>query len=49
VCVELLIPASLRKKMRYVEMKRDVDDCTKGNIRQVICRKYSKGKICAVK
>jgi hypothetical protein len=37
-----------RKKRRCVEMKRDVDDFTKGNIRQINYRRYSKSKIHAV-
>jgi hypothetical protein len=37
-----------RKKCRCVEMKRDVDDFTKGSIRQISYRRYSKSKIHAV-
>jgi hypothetical protein len=42
-----LISVVLRKKMRRVK-KRSVDDFTKVNIRQIICRRYSRGKIHAV-
>jgi hypothetical protein len=34
-----------RKKMTCVETKRGVDDFTKGNIRQISCRRYFKNKI----
>jgi hypothetical protein len=37
-----------RKKRRFIERKRDVDDFTKGNIRQLSCRRYVKSKIHAV-
>jgi hypothetical protein len=43
-----LISATLKKRRRYVKKKRDVDDFTKGTIRQVIYRRYTKGKIHAV-
>jgi hypothetical protein len=34
-----LISVVLRKKMRLVKKKRNVDDFTNGNIRQIICRR----------
>jgi hypothetical protein len=37
-----------RKKRRCIEKKRDVYDFTKGNIRQISYRRYSKSKIHAV-
>jgi hypothetical protein len=43
-----LISATLRKKMRCVKKKRNIDNFTKGNIRQIIYRRYSRGKINAV-
>jgi hypothetical protein len=43
-----LISATSRKKKRYVEEKKDVNDFTKDNIRQIIYRRYSRGKIRAV-
>jgi hypothetical protein len=39
-----LISPTLRKKRRYVKMWRPVE-FTKGNIRQIIYRRQSKGKI----
>jgi hypothetical protein len=39
-----LISVVLKKKMRRVK-RRNVDDFTKGNVRQIICRRYSRGKI----
>jgi hypothetical protein len=38
----------MKKKRRCVEKKVDVDDFTKGNIRQKICRRYLKSMIHAV-
>jgi hypothetical protein len=43
--IKHLIAATLRKKGGCGEKKRNVDDFITGNIRQVICRKYSKDKI----
>jgi hypothetical protein len=37
-----------RKKRRHVEKKRVVNDFTKGNIRQISYREYSKSMIHAV-
>jgi hypothetical protein len=42
---EQSILTTRRKKCRCVEKKRDDDDFTKGNIRQIIYRRYSKSKI----
>jgi hypothetical protein len=38
-------PAKKKKKKKTVKKNRDVDDFWKGNIRHLIYRKYSEGKI----
>jgi hypothetical protein len=43
-----LISATPRQKMRCIKTKRKIDNFTKGNIRQIIYRRYSRGKINAV-
>jgi hypothetical protein len=35
--------------MRYVKTKRDVDDFTKDNIREMIYRKFAKDEVHAIK
>jgi hypothetical protein len=40
-----LISGSPGRKRRSVKKKRDVDDFWKVNVRQVIYRKYAKGRI----
>jgi hypothetical protein len=34
--------------MRHAKKKRNIDEFTRGNIRQIIYRRYSRGKIHAV-
>jgi hypothetical protein len=40
-----IISGTLRKRIRSVKKKRDVDFCKENFIRQLIYRKYSKGRI----
>jgi hypothetical protein len=40
-----LILGTLEKKITYVRKKRHVNDFSKGNVRQLICSKYGKGRM----
>jgi hypothetical protein len=42
---KLFISCTPGKKRRFHKKKRDADDFCKGNIRQLICRKYFEVKI----
>jgi hypothetical protein len=41
-----LLSATLRKKKRCVNKKKDVDYFTTGNIRQILYRRHSKDSCC---